>query len=116
VLVPPEDLDAVRRRLMTDTSGPVPFGWDDTLAEFGLVPETPLGVLRDLLLDNGRDEEAARLGKSAVQRLVAQNSKFDVAMIRALFWDFSQELEWDWERTDDTLIMGHLLASNHSTT
>lgn len=41
-------------------------------------------------------------------RIVLQNGKFDVTALRAAGFDF----EWPWEKTEDTLIAGHLLASN----
>lgn len=40
--------------------------------------------------------------------IVLQNGKFDVTALRAAGFDF----EWPWEKTEDTLIAGHLLASN----
>jgi len=33
-------------------------------------------------------------------------------MIRALFFDHGRDFNWDWQKTQDTLIAGHLLASN----
>lgn len=44
--------------------------------------------------------------------LVGQNIKFDVSALTLLFQDHNRTLEWDWSKTYDTLIAGHLLASN----
>lgn len=53
--------------------------------------------------------------------LILQNPKFDVTAINAAmdtkFWGWddtlkSNRIEWPWERTWDTLLAGHLLASN----
>ncbi len=40
--------------------------------------------------------------------VVCQNSKFDVTAIETIL----PELKWDWSKQHDTLIAGHLLASN----
>ena len=45
--------------------------------------------------------------------LVLQNAKFDYAGLRLLFQDHGLELRWDWSKVRDTLLAGHLLASNH---
>jgi DNA polymerase I-like protein with 3'-5' exonuclease and polymerase domains len=44
--------------------------------------------------------------------LVAQNSKFDVAALIDALGLGRLGLEWPWGRTEDTLIAGHVLASN----
>lgn len=41
--------------------------------------------------------------------IVCHNSKFDVAAMASVI----PELRWPWDRTEDTLLAGHLLASNH---
>jgi DNA polymerase I-like protein with 3'-5' exonuclease and polymerase domains len=41
---------------------------------------------------------------------VLQNGKFDVAALRTI--DPQLAADWDWEATSDTLVAGHLLASN----
>lgn len=41
--------------------------------------------------------------------LIGQNIRFDY---RALQVAFKGKLQWDWEKVEDTLISGHLLASN----
>jgi len=45
--------------------------------------------------------------------LILQHSKFDVAMLTELGRDLGIEFEWPWGKTHDTLVSGHLLASNH---
>lgn len=45
--------------------------------------------------------------------LVLQNAKFDYAGLRLLFGDHRLKLWWDWSKVRDTLLAGHLLASNH---
>ena len=42
--------------------------------------------------------------------LVLQNAKFDVAALRTICPDLATR--WDWKRTRDTLLAGHLLYSN----
>jgi DNA polymerase I-like protein with 3'-5' exonuclease and polymerase domains len=43
------------------------------------------------------------------KHLVLQNPKFDVAALNAMF---EGTLRWDWAKVYDTLLAGHLLASN----
>lgn len=43
-------------------------------------------------------------------RIVCQNAKFDVAMLR----EAGVILDWPWEKTEDTLTAGHLLKSNQA--
>ncbi len=45
-------------------------------------------------------------------QLILQNAKFDAAALGLLFADHGIAFAWPWERTVDTLIAGHLLASN----
>ncbi|KKN70613.1 hypothetical protein LCGC14_0428860 [marine sediment metagenome] len=45
-------------------------------------------------------------------KIVLQNPKFDVAALRTVFAFHSMELNWDWGKVYDTLLAGHLLASN----
>ena len=42
--------------------------------------------------------------------LILQNPKFDFCALQTIFSGF---LKWDWKKVRDTLIAGHLLASNH---
>jgi DNA polymerase I-like protein with 3'-5' exonuclease and polymerase domains len=44
--------------------------------------------------------------------LILQNPKFDYKMLYLLFQDAGLELRWDWTKVRDTLLAGHLLASN----
>lgn len=44
--------------------------------------------------------------------LVGQNIKFDVQSLTALYDDYGIGFNWPWHRTYDTLIAGHLLATN----
>ncbi len=44
--------------------------------------------------------------------LVLQNAKFDVKALSIAGADFGMEEGWPWEKTRDTLLAGHLLASN----
>jgi DNA polymerase I-like protein with 3'-5' exonuclease and polymerase domains len=46
--------------------------------------------------------------------LVLQNPKFDVSMVLAAMGDMDIVIEWPWHNTRDTLMAGHLLASNHA--
>lgn len=46
----------------------------------------------------------------AADRIVMQNAKFDVAMLR----EAGIVEDWPWEKTEDTLIAGHLLKSNQA--
>ena len=41
--------------------------------------------------------------------IVLQNTKFDVAALQTIFLG---ELQWNWDKVQDTLIAGHLLGSN----
>lgn len=45
-------------------------------------------------------------------RVIGQNIKFDVAMLRAAAADVGLDLEWPWYKTEDTLSASHVLASN----
>ena len=82
--------------------------WDvDPLTRKPIVPPDDAEEVRALLEQLGRwgtsDEEIA-----ARHRVVLQNAKFDAAALTALLPD----LQWPWPQTDDTLVAGHLLASN----
>jgi DNA polymerase I-like protein with 3'-5' exonuclease and polymerase domains len=50
---------------------------------------------------------------SSADRLVLQNTKYDVTGLTLAFKDQGIELDWPWHSTVDTLLAGHLLASNH---
>lgn len=70
--------------------------WDvNPLTREPIIPVSDLREVRSLVEDRLTD------------RLVLQNSKFDCAALKTIIPD----LEWPWDATDDTLIMGHLLHS-----
>lgn len=74
--------------------------------------EWPVDPLtRKVIVDHEElaDATSIILGNTG-QRLVLQNSKFDVAALNVLAPSFGKS--WPWQRTEDTLILGHLLASN----
>ena len=49
---------------------------------------------------------------SKADRFIFQNSRFDIRGLTNLFETYGWSFSWDWSRTEDTLIAGHLLASN----
>lgn len=70
--------------------------WDvDPLTRKPIIPKQDLADVRELLFNSG-------------YRLVAQNQKFDVTAISTILDD----VEFPWSNSEDTLIAGHLLASN----
>lgn len=74
--------------------------WDvDPYTRYPIVPEEDL------------DEIVGEI--EAADAIVGQNLKFDVSMLTSLFSDKGRCLLWPWDKTHDTLIAGHLLASNH---
>lgn len=60
------------------------------------------------------EEDAAEINElvQSADVIVGQNLKFDVAMFR----EAGIVTDWPWERTEDTLMSGHILASNHKHT
>jgi hypothetical protein len=73
-----------------------------TFFEWDVVPETREPII---------PQEDIELVLSIIhcgEELVLQNAKFDVAALASIIPD----LQWPWERTHDTLVSGHLLASN----
>src|SRR5208283_1038815 len=78
----------------------------NTWYEWTVNPET-----RDVqaVLEDLRDIQKLISGANP---LVLQNSKFDYQALRLLFEDYDLELKWDWGKVRDTLLAGHLLASN----
>jgi DNA polymerase I-like protein with 3'-5' exonuclease and polymerase domains len=46
------------------------------------------------------------------QFIICQNGKFDYAGLRLLYADYGMKLRWNWSKVYDTLLAGHLLASN----
>ena len=107
------DLLELHERLAWDLNEMLPTRYftQGLIRKTGLKGTTPTGVVLDKL-DEVNPEKATELRRHFCDELVLQNSKFDVAMLRALFNDHSMKLEWNWERTHDTLIAGHILASN----
>lgn len=85
-----------------DNAGNVTYyQWDvDPLTREPIVPEEDLDEIQQTL-----DE---------VDILVLQNGKFDVTALRTLFESKGRVLRWPWHKMRDTLIAGHLLASNQS--
>jgi DNA polymerase I-like protein with 3'-5' exonuclease and polymerase domains len=61
---------------------------------------------------NKQDLEEVQEAINRADLLVLQNPKFDYAGLRLLFADHGWELQWDWNKVRDTLLAGHLLASN----
>jgi DNA polymerase I-like protein with 3'-5' exonuclease and polymerase domains len=57
-----------------------------------------------------RDAIAIRRVVEQADRIVLQNSKFDVAMLR----EAKIIEDWPWEKAEDTLIAGHVLRSNQA--
>lgn len=82
--------------------------WDvDPLTRMPTIPTIDLAEVQAVIERAGRwgsfdDETAAR------HRLVLQNAKFDATALSTII----PGLKWPWAQTDDTLIAGHLLASN----
>lgn len=71
--------------------------WDvDPLTRQPKIPKGDLEEIWDAILD--------------ADSVVLQNPKFDVAALQAVFGD--RPLDWEWDKTYDTLLAGHLLASN----
>lgn len=46
--------------------------------------------------------------------LILQNAKFDVTGLLPILRQVAPTFEWPWHKTRDTLMYGHLLASNHA--
>jgi DNA polymerase I-like protein with 3'-5' exonuclease and polymerase domains len=44
--------------------------------------------------------------------IVGQNIRFDVKALTYLYKDYGMSFVWDWEKVNDTLLAGHILASN----
>lgn len=78
----------------SDAGDVVYWEWDvDPMTREPAIPAAELDAVRELLLSND---------------LVLQNAKFDARAVSTIL----PEVEWPWHRTDDTLLAGHLLASN----
>lgn len=70
----------------------------DPLTRKPIVPKSDLMEIQDWI--------------ERADRIVCQNIKFDFVAMRLLFEDHGMRMRWDWSKSDDTLISGHLLASN----
>lgn len=77
--------------------------WNNTYFEWDVNPFT-----REVKIPAGDLEEIRNIIEGA-DWIVAQNVKFDVTALATIMPDF----EWPWHKTYDTLVAGHLLASNH---
>lgn len=71
----------------------------DPLTRVPQAPERDLADIGDMIFGLAGDDDA---------HLIGQNIKFDVAALRTILPEFT----WPWHRTHDTLIAGHMLASN----
>jgi DNA polymerase I-like protein with 3'-5' exonuclease and polymerase domains len=84
----------------TDQGEQLWWEWDvNPLTRRPTVPAVDLDEIQQTILDQPGP-------------LVLQNSKFDVAALTALFKAHGRVLEWPWGKVEDTLIAGHVLASN----
>ena len=75
--------------------------WDvDPLTRQPIVPVEDLHEINDVI--------------ASAETLVLQNPKFDYAALRTVMdgKDGRPKLWWDWSKVRDTLLAGHLLASN----
>jgi DNA polymerase I-like protein with 3'-5' exonuclease and polymerase domains len=96
---------------MCDDKGEITFyEWDvDPLTRRPKAPKQDLKELRDIINSVSKwstfDEETAKH-----HRIVLQNGKFDITALSYL--GITSLQGWPWGMTDDTLIAGHLLASN----
>lgn len=74
------------------------FEWEvDPLTRKPLVPQADIEEIREII--NLEDQ------------WVLQNCRFDVKALDTI-GVFNEECQWDWSKVNDTLIAGHLLASN----
>lgn len=97
----------------TDDRGAYTRFWEwrvDPLTRIPQVPEEDLTEIRGLILGVPIDATVESTAEGQPPFLVLQNAKFDVHALCTLIPDLFAH--WPWERTHDTLIAGHLLASN----
>jgi len=87
----------------------------DPLTRIPYIPQEDLAAIGDLLFVDGDRGPIGDTswGDGLNGGLILQNPKFDFAALRSIgFWD-----DWDidqvWTDVRDTLMAGHLLASNH---
>ncbi len=74
--------------------------------------EWPIDPLTRKVQVPRRDLLEIKLTIDRAEWIVAQNAKFDARGLSLLFADCGMAFSWPWERTYDTLLAGHLLASN----
>lgn len=79
--------------------------WENTYYEWDVNPLT-----RQVKIVESDTEEIAQTILDA-EGIVFQNGKFDIGMLLDIL---PAGFVWPWEKTDDTLLAGHLLASNHN--
>lgn len=65
------------------------------------------------VLANPNDLKEIQKAIDGADCLVLQNSRFDYRALSLLYQDHGLDLQWNWNKVDDTLLAGHLLASNH---
>lgn len=66
---------------------------------------------REPIVEEGDLDEIQEYIDSA-DVLVLQNANFDEEALAELFKKFGRKLRWGWNKVNDTLLAGHLLASN----
>lgn len=76
----------------------------DPLTRAPIIPESDLGALREILNPYNDECHGDRFG------FIGQNFKFDVTALATIIPEVATD--WMWEITQDTLLAGHLLASN----
>ncbi len=78
-----------------DEGTTINWEWDvDPVSRWVIVPPDDADQIRSII--------------SKARRIVTQNGKFDVHALMTVIPD----LDWPWDRMEDTLIAGHLLASS----
>jgi DNA polymerase I-like protein with 3'-5' exonuclease and polymerase domains len=81
-----------------------------TFWEWDVDPETREPIVPASELDEVEAVIGSQSGQDPDSLLILQNAKFDFSALQTL-WTAS-EWEFDWHRVRDTLLAGHLLASN----
>lgn len=74
--------------------------------------EWPVDPHERKVLVNEADLDEIQAVIDAADLLILQNSKFDFAALTLLYKSYGRVLRWPWEKVRDTLIAGHMLASN----
>jgi DNA polymerase I-like protein with 3'-5' exonuclease and polymerase domains len=81
--------------------------WENTWFEWEVDPLT-----REVQIVKEDVEEIVSLIEDS-DLLILQNAKFDVTVLIKVIRRWFPKFVWPWKKTKDTLIAGHLLASNH---